>query len=134
MLEKFEPAVTQEKEIELSKYFIFNNHTVVADFFGDNRELYEQLKKGGSSFPGTSLDFKGEFDADLGEDLSVEKDLASVDPERLTEERATSVAMFFQENPQVSNAFLEYYKHDQKSKMEARQAVEDQEARENFTE
>lgn len=91
------------KEIGIS--FIIENKEITADFFGDNRNWYQKLKKGGTLYLRTSLDTQESWDNDG------EEDIPPVDPARITDHRAMSIKAFFEEYPEAKKAFLEYYDH-----------------------
>jgi hypothetical protein len=78
------------------------NREKVVDFFGDNRETwYKKLLSGGTTFSKVSLDSHQEYDGD-------ENDLPPLDPLRITEERAGSIAKFFAAYPEANEAFVTY--------------------------
>ena len=88
--------------------FILANREIVTDFFGDRRNWYEKLVRGGSTFNKTSLDSQNEYDIDLSdEQKDDEPDLSPLEPNRITEERAKSISVFFEEYPEAKKMFLE---------------------------
>lgn len=86
---------------------------LVVDFFGDHREWYEKLLRGGQKYPRTSLDSKSDYDVD--NENPDENDIAPLDVELLTEVRAKSLIGFFQEYPEAEKALKDYISDQKKS-------------------
>ena len=94
--------------LEIDIDFVLANPETITDFFGDHRECYEKLKKGGTLYLRTSLDSQEEWEAD-GED-----DLPPLDPSKATnEQRAKNIAGFFREHEDIKKLFLASIKETQ---------------------
>jgi hypothetical protein len=98
-----------KEEVTLDASFVLENGELVTDFFGDNREWYQKLMDGGSMYGRTSLDSQEDFNA---ED---EHDGAPLEPLRITEGRAKSIALFFKEYPDAKTACIAYIQHEKES-------------------
>ena len=84
------------------------------DFFTKNRDWYQKLQNGGSTYGSTSLDTNKAYDVD-GKNPD-ENDLPPLEPTKITQERADKISHFFKEYPAAKVAFMEDYK-EQKSKV-----------------
>lgn len=100
-------------QFNISEDLIKRNNEIVTDFFGNKRNWYEKLKQGGQTYGRTSLDSSNNYDED-GKNPD-ENDLPPLDPSKITEERAKSIAAFFRETPEAKKAFEEDYEHALKS-------------------
>lgn len=91
---------------------IIENRELVTDFFGDNRSWYESLKNGGQTYGRTFLDSQEDFNVDgNGDDM----DLPPLEPAKITQERAKSIAAFLKETPDAQMAFAVYMDHSKES-------------------
>lgn len=102
----------QENGFEITSDLVEKNKVLVTDFFGDNRNWYEKLNRGGSTYGKTSLNSTEPFDVDLADDDKnfSDVDQAPLDPERIVGDRLKNIVNFFAEYQQAQEEFTRYYK------------------------
>lgn len=87
---------------------ILQNKEKVTDFFGDHRNTwYKDLVQFKSpTGGGASLDSWEKYDIDLPVEQQV--DLPPLNPEKINDERAKIISLFFKQNEGAQAAFLKY--------------------------
>ncbi|MEN9552387.1 MAG: hypothetical protein RI935_764 [Candidatus Parcubacteria bacterium] len=99
---------------QITPEIILKNKEMVVDFFGDRRDIYALLKRPGTTRPSVSLETQEALphDEDKHKDESDQRpmpiDQLPLDPNRITEQRAEHIALFFRESPRLLAEFLEY--------------------------
>ncbi len=101
-----EQAGFEGEGFNIGTSYILDNKESVADFFGDNRGWYLKLVGGGSTYGRVSIDSQADYEGVNDEDVP------PLDPERINETRAKSIASFFVEYPDAKALFIEYSKKD----------------------
>ena len=99
-----------ESGFKIEVPMILSNKETVVDFFGDNRDWYDQLKKGSSTLNRVNLDSSEDYDTDLdpGDMKAEDRDLPPLEPKLINEIKAEYIAKFFEQNPAANAAFLQY--------------------------
>ncbi len=99
-----------ELGFKVDALMILENPIKVADFFGDNRNFYKQLRQGSSTVNRVNLDSFEDYDTDLDpQDMKIEdRDLPPLEPKLINEAKAEHIAKFFEQNHLANAAFLQY--------------------------
>jgi hypothetical protein len=88
--------------------FITENKEIISDFFGDHRDVYDQLVAF-SKNKGAEISLHSQ---DIGFESEDDDVYSPLDPVRITQERAAIISDFFTENPSLSALFMEYSQGD----------------------
>lgn len=102
----------EDNSFNPDQQFILANKEDITDFFGNNRNWYAILRRGGQRYgktsiniPGTSLNSKEYMEAHMEDEI---QDLPPLDIDEINEGRAKNIANFFIEYPEAKVDLLVY--------------------------